>query len=102
MEEDQRDYRKDKATDPRRSRQKNGKETIHSTEQTPDVTRTPAYRSILSTDTTPSKNKKRRFQKRKSIINLSTYSLTKGESSILEKGLNFIPTPSKEHEAKIV
>ena len=102
MEKDKRDHRKDKTTNSRRSGQENGQKTFQSPEQTNDVTRTPDYRSILSTDTTTPKNKKRRFQKRKSIINLSTYSLTKGESSILEKGLNFIPTPSKEHEAKIV
>ena len=44
----------------------------------------------------------RRFQKRNSIVNLSNYKLTKTETSLLEKGLNFIPTPNREHEARIV
>ena len=35
-------------------------------------------------------------------MNLSNYKLTKHETSILEKGLNFIPTPSREHEVKIL
>ena len=35
-------------------------------------------------------------------MNLSNYTLTKAETSILEKGLNFIPTPNREHEARIV
>ena len=36
-----------------------------------------------------------------SIVNLSIYKLTKAEESLLEKGLNFIPTPNQEHKAKI-
>ena len=58
---------------------------------------------ILSTEpTTPSKTKKnRRFQRKSSTVNLSNYKLTKAEESLLEKGLNFIPTPNQEHEAKI-
>ena len=35
-------------------------------------------------------------------MNLSKYTLNQPEISILEKGLNFIPTPTMEHEAKIV
>ena len=35
-------------------------------------------------------------------MNLSKYTPTRAEISILEKGLNFIPTPTKEHGAKIV
>ena len=57
--------------------------------------------SIL-TRAAPSK-KARRFQRKSNqIVNLSKYTLNQSEISILEKGLNFIPTPSKEHEAKIV
>ena len=33
---------------------------------------------------------------------MSNYQLNKHESSILQKGLNFIPTPAKEHEARIL
>ena len=33
---------------------------------------------------------------------MSNYQLTKYETSILQKGLNFIPTPAKEHEARIL
>ena len=36
------------------------------------------------------------------VINLSTYQLKREEISLLEKGLNFIPTPQIEHQAKIV
>ena len=35
-------------------------------------------------------------------MNLSNYKLNKEETKILEKGLNFIPTPQKEHPVKIV
>ena len=35
------------------------------------------------------------------IVNLSNYKLTKAEESLLEIGLNFIPTPTQEHKAKI-
>ena len=34
-------------------------------------------------------------------MNLSRYKLNKDEESILQKGLNFIPTPNREHEAKL-
>ena len=36
------------------------------------------------------------------IINLSKYQLTPGEISLLSKGLNFIPTPKREHPAKLL
>ena len=36
------------------------------------------------------------------IVNLSNHTLSKEETSILNKGLNFIPTPTVEHEAKII
>ena len=49
------------------------------------------------------KNKRtRRFQRKSSILNLNKYKLQPGELTLLEKGLHFIPTPSREHEAKIV
>ena len=58
---------------------------------------------ILSTDSTitPKTKKTRRFQRKSSIVNLSNYKLTTAETTLLEKGLNFIPTPYQEHEAKI-
>ena len=36
------------------------------------------------------------------MVNLSNYQPTKHELSLLEKGLNFIPTPYREHETKII
>ena len=36
------------------------------------------------------------------IINLSKNHLTSGETSLFSKGLNFIPTPNKEHPAKLL
>ena len=61
--------------------------------------------NILSTTnstTTTSNKRSRRFKKRTSIVNLSKYKLNKDETSILEKGLNFIPTPTREHKARII
>ena len=52
--------------------------------------------------TTPKNKKSRRFKKRTSVVNLSQHKLTRDEESILQKGLNFIPTPTRGHEAKIV
>ena len=52
---------------------------------------------------TTSSKKQRRFKRQNhSIVNLSIHQLTKEETSILNKGLNFIPTPTIEHEAKII
>ena len=51
------------------------------------------------------KNKKtqRRFLNLKTqIVNLSNYKLNTHEQSLLELGLNYIPTPNKEHPAKIL
>ena len=49
------------------------------------------------TNTTAKKTKhKRRFKRTLiHIINLSKYELTHGETSLLSKGLNFIPTPKR-------
>ena len=45
----------------------------------------------------------RRFQRTIThIINISKYKLTPGETSLLSKGLNFIPTPKKEHPVKLL
>ena len=56
------------------------------------------------TDTTAKKTKhQRRFKRTLThIINLSRYKLTPGEISLLSKGLNFIPTPKKDHPAKLL
>ena len=45
-----------------------------------------------------------RFKKNQpnNIINLSSHTLTPGETSLLTKGLNFIPTPYQEHLARII
>ena len=101
MEENQRHYRKGQTTNNRRLREETRQKIISDSEPTNHPSRISDYYNIL-TGTTTTKTKKRRFQKRKSIVNLSNYSLTKAETSILEKGLNFIPTPNREHEARIV
>ena len=46
-------------------------------------------------------NRFKRFLPR-NIINLSIYTLDKGEISLISKGLNFTPTPKKEHPGKII
>ena len=44
-----------------------------------------------------------RFRKPKPpITNLSSHTLTKHQISLLSRGLNFIPTPKKDHPAKIL
>ena len=40
--------------------------------------------------------------KPKVVINLSQYQLTPPEISLLSKGLNFIPTPGRDHPAIII
>ena len=58
-------------------------------------------KTILSRTT--STKKQRRFQRKQpAIVNLSNYKLNKDETKLLEKGLNFIPIPQKEHPVKIV
>ena len=56
------------------------------------------------TNTTSEKTKhQRRFKRTLThIINLSKHKLTPGETSLLSKGLNFIPTHRKEHPAKLL
>ena len=47
------------------------------------------------------KHHNHRFKKPKPpIINLSSHTLTKYQLSLLSKGLNFVPTPRKDHPAK--
>ena len=101
MEENQRHNRKGQTTNNRRLREETRQKTISDSAPTNYPSRISDYYNIL-TGTTTSKTKKRRFQKRTSIVNLSNYTLTKAETRILEKGLNFIPTPNREHEARIV
>ena len=36
------------------------------------------------------------------MVNLSDYQLTQPEQNLLNKGLNFIPTPTQDHEAKLI
>ena len=57
-----------------------------------------------STTTTEKTKHQRRFKRTltNNIINLSRYHLTPRETSLLSKGLNFIPTPKKEHPAKLL
>ena len=44
-----------------------------------------------------------RFKKPKPpVINLSSHTLTKHQTSLLAKGFNSIPTPKKDHPAKIL
>ena len=101
MEENHRHYRKSQTINNRRFREETRQKTISDSEPTDHPSRIADYYNIL-TGPIATKTKKRRFQKRKSIVNLSNYTLTKAETSILEKGLNFIPTPNREHEARIV
>ena len=104
MEKDKRNNRKGETTNHGRYGKETRQETTPDPESNPESnksTRLSDYHNILSGPPTP-KNKKRRFQKRNSIVNLSNYKLTKTETSLLEKGLNFIPTPNREHEARIV
>ena len=56
------------------------------------------------TNTTTKETKHQRRFKRTitHISNLRKYKLTPGEISLLSKGLNFIPTPKKEHPAKLL
>ena len=72
MDENQRDNIKSKTTDTRRSGKETGQEDIHDIEQDINITGTTDFKHILS-DSTTTKTKNRRFQKRKSMVNLSTY-----------------------------
>ena len=55
------------------------------------------------TNTTEKTIHQRRFKRTLAhIINLSKHHLTPGETSLLSKGLNFIPTPKREHPAKLL
>ena len=108
MELHQRNPRKNNKTNKGRSRQETRQKNLENQQQTDcNPTTGPTSRSIdfilSTTTTTTSKNNKknRRFHRKSAIVNLSTYKLTKSEESLLEKGLNFIPTPQQEHEAKI-
>ena len=52
---------------------------------------------------TKGKQKARCFKSRKTTItNLSSYNLSEAERNLLGKGLNFIPTPPREHPAIIL
>ena len=56
-----------------------------------------------NTTTTEKTKQQRKFKRTLPlIINLSKYHLTPGETSLLSKGLNFIPTSKKEHPAKLL
>ena len=63
------------------------------------------YHSLNGTKAsmTKGKQKARCFKSTKTAItNISSYSLSEAERSLLRRGLNFIPTPPKEHPAKIL
>ena len=107
-----------RTTNQRRPGEENSEENIQQTNTDP----TPATRRRRTSDTIPrnirdtteqltktilscatTSKKQRRFQRKQlSIVNLSNYKLNKEETKILEKGLNFIPTPLQEHPVKIV
>ena len=55
-----------------------------------------------TSQTTKGKKRARRFTKSTNTVNLSTYKLTPAEENLLNKGLNFIPTPSREHPSHIL
>ena len=52
--------------------------------------------------TTKGKKRARCFIKSTNTVNLSTYKLTPAEENLLNRGLNFIPTPSREHPSHIL
>ena len=52
--------------------------------------------------TTKGKKRVRCFIKSTNTVNLSTYKLTPAEENLLNRGLNFIPTPSREHPSHIL
>ena len=52
--------------------------------------------------TTTKRKKARRFIKSTNVVNLSNYKLKQHEEQVLNKGLNFIPTPVREHPANIM
>ena len=63
------------------------------------------YQSLTGAQTTKTKGKQkaRRFKSRKTAItNLSSFNLSEAERNLLGRGLNFIPTPSREHPATIL
>ena len=55
-----------------------------------------------TSQTTKGKKRARCFTKSTNTVNLSTYKLTPAEENLLNKGLNFIPTPSREHPSHIL
>ena len=89
---------------------KTGKQIQNSgpTDQLPDVRCTTSSKVSNSksdnnavhsrtSQTTKGKKRARCFTKSTNTVNLSTYKLTPAEENLLNKGLNFIPTPSREH-----
>ena len=63
------------------------------------------YQSLTGTQTTKTKGKQkvRCFKSRKTAItNLSSFNLSEAGRNLLGRGLNFIPTPSREHPATIL
>ena len=63
------------------------------------------YQSLNGTKApkTKGKQKVRCLKGRKTTItNLSSYNLSEAERNLLRRGLNFIPTPPREHPAKIL
>ena len=63
------------------------------------------YQSLTGAQTTKTKGKQksRCFKSRKTAItNLSSFNLSEAERNLLRRGLNFIPTPSREHPATIL
>ena len=63
------------------------------------------YQSLNGTKASETKGKQTVscFKSRKTTItNLSSYNLSEAERKLLGKGLNFIPTPPREHPATIL
>ena len=94
---------------------KTGKQIQNSgpTENLPDVRSTKSSKVSNSksdnnavhsriSQTTKGKKRARCFTKSTNTVNLSTYKLTPAEENLLNKGLNFIPTPSREHPSHIL
>ena len=99
--------RRNNGTDWQRNSSRPKKKEGPPEDRNPTSTTRPTQPSTTRTTTTPEtteKTKHRRFKKHKptNIHNLSRYQLTSSESRLLEKGLNFIPTPYPEHPARLL
>ena len=63
----------------------------------------PKHTTVYTRSNATKRTKKVRcFIKSTNVVNLSNYKLTQQEEKLLNKGLNFIPTPPREHPSHIL